>query len=830
MALVRQVFISILILYAYPLSAQLIIKGHIKDSHSEEIIPFASIQFQNSTIGKLSDSAGSFSFNLDEWPSDTLEISYVGYDTYKLFIDRSQKMIDVIIPLERGRMKKEVVIKSKHGRGWFLWRKIVKRKPFNNRNNFHNFSYELYNKLELDIRNFNRKMLRTFKLPKELDFVLKYIDTSSEETPFLPVFFTETISNYYHSEYPTKSREVIKATKSSGINNESVSKFFGGMYQNVNVYKNFIPVFDKNFVSPISDNGDLYYDYRLVDTQYVAGKRLLHLVFAPKHKGENTFDGDCWVHDSTFAIQKMNLRLAKEANINHVEKLSLVQEYRQLNDSTWTLYKDKFVVDLSPFNLSNKMMFTGRKTTTYKDIVINNDSVALELKKNKLQEEIILEKDAMNKDVEYWQQSRHDSLDKNEVQVYKMVDTLMSIPKFRNYTEWINFIATGYRNVGNFQIGPWMGIIGGNYWEGTRVRFDLGTNHHFNKNLYLHGYLAYGFRDQAFKEQAEMLYIFKRHPRMTAYLGYRKDFDNGQHFYDDNGYENLFEAIFRRANIPIKFMMKEELRGNFFTELPKGFSVRIGASRQRYNPLRFLPTKTDFASSAKGESLNTFETSVTLRFAYMENFLENNFFRTSLGSTFPIVEIRYNKGISGVFNSSYDYSKLFTSVSDYLNIPPLGRVYYNFFGGKVWGTLPFMLLEVHPGNESYFYNPYVFNMMNRFEFVSDRYAGFNVEHNIGNGIFRLLSVTRKLKMRQFWNAKAVWGDLSNANKQLNFVGTQSFQGLGGRPYIEVGTGIENILRLFRVDFVWRLTPKVNQPLPGQSSRNFGVFGSFKIGF
>jgi hypothetical protein len=38
--------------------------------------------------------------------------------------------------------------------------------------------------------------------------------------------------------------------------------------------------------------------------------------------------------------------------------------------------------------------------------------------------------------------------------------------------------------------------------------------------------------------------------------------------------------------------------------------------------------------------------------------------------------------------------------------------------------------------------------MNRFEYVSDEYAGVNIEHIIGNGLFRLTSFTRKLKLRQ----------------------------------------------------------------------------------
>lgn len=137
-------------------------------------------------------------------------------------------------------------------------------------------------------------------------------------------------------------------------------KLLGGMDQVVNVYNNFIPVMDKQFVSPISDNGDYYYNYRVVDTQLVNKKRYYHLVFIPKRKGGDTFEGDCWVHDSTFAIQKMNLRLGKEANVNFVENLSLIQEYNLINDTTWFLSKDKFVADLSPWEKINPVLSAGR--------------------------------------------------------------------------------------------------------------------------------------------------------------------------------------------------------------------------------------------------------------------------------------------------------------------------------------------------------------------------------------------------------------------------------------------------------------------------------------
>lgn len=115
-------------------------------------------------------------------------------------------------------------------------------------------------------------------------------------------------------------------------------------------------------------------------------------------------------------------------------------------------------------------------------------------------------------------------------------------------------------------------------------------------------------------------------------------------------------------------------------------------------------------------------------------------------------------------------------------------------------------------------------MMNRWEFIHDRYAGVNIEHNIGNGIFRLFP---KLRFRQFWTAKTLWGGLSESNKQLNFKPGHQFQSLDGSTYLELGTGVDNIFHVFRLDFVWRVLPATLQK---EGDRSFGVFGSFRLAF
>ncbi len=811
-----------------------ILKGIIKDAHSDERIPFASMKLKGAGTGRLSDSIGAFVFRFDHWPSDTIEITYVGYQDFELAIDSNLikkakgDVIDISILMERGKFTSEVVVRQKIDRGYLMWKRIVKHKPRNDRYRFNNFSYELYNKLEVDIKNIKKDKWKNLPFVRRFNFIFNNIDTTEEGNTFLPVYLTEAISDYYYQKSPRKRREVFKGVKTMGVNNESVSKFLGGMDQNVNFYSNFIPVFDKLFVSPISDNGDNYYRYHVLDTQYVGGRRLIHMSFTPKRKGENTFEGDCWAHDTTWAIQKMNLRLTKDANINFVDKLSLIQEFSLINDSTWFLSRDKFVVDLS-LSGEKALSAIGRKTTTYKNVVVNDTSVTNELAKNTILEETILPPQAQQAPDSFWVEARHEALNKNEKALYKTIDTLLTLPAFKRVTRTINFLATGYLNVGNYEIGPWFNWLTYNQQEGVRTRFDLGTNKYWSKNFYFHGYLAYGFKDQKFKYQVDGKWMIDRNPRTYFSASYKYDFDRGQQYYDEISQDNIFALAIRKSGVPIKFLMMDEKKVEFFRDSKIGLSVTLGGSHKTFNPVLNLPYKSVFANGHSDSSIRTSEFSIRVRYAYLEKFLESTFNRYSLGSDYPIVELRYTAGVSGIFKSSYNYHKLNASISDFTKIPPLGTIYYNLFTGRTYGTLPYMLLDVAPGNEIYYYNKYAFNLMNRYEYLHDRYAGINVEHNFGNGIFRFIPLTRKFKFRQFWTAKALWGSLSEENKLYNMPpgSTYKFESLDGNTYLELGTGVDNIFKLFRVDFVWRVLPR---PLPDERVKRFGIFGSFRLAF
>jgi hypothetical protein len=245
-----------------------------------------------------------------------------------------------------------------------------------------------------------------------------------------------------------------------------------------------------------------------------------------------------------------------------------------------------------------------------------------------------------------------------------------------------------------------------------------------------------------------------------------------------------------------------------------------------------LPPLEAFTVSS-GTPLTNFELALKLRFAYLERFIETDYNRYSIGTKYPVVEVMLSKGFKGVFNSAYNYSKYSILIKDMMKISPYGTLYYRVYGGKINGTMPFTNLENHPGNDLFYYNPFAFNLMNRFEYLSDQYAGVNVEHNIGSGLFRFIPLTRKLKWRQFYTVKTLWGSLSSANEAINnysiipYPKAYVFKTLNGKTYMEVGTGIDNIFKVFRLDFVWRLSPSA--AYAGKQNQ-FGIFGSFQLQF
>jgi hypothetical protein len=373
-------------------------------------------------------------------------------------------------------------------------------------------------------------------------------------------------------------------------------------------------------------------------------------------------------------------------------------------------------------------------------------------------------------------------------------------------------------------LGPYYYLYSSNPVEGNRFRVSLGTPRTL-KDAHFTGYLAYGTKDGKFKYGGTGLWILHRTPRIYVYGMYAHDINQSNHYYDQKGNDNIFSTFFRKAGVPWKMAFSDDERFEFYKEFRGGFSNKLIMQHIKYTPFKPLPSTGIFYDAAERPSSSAVSTEVgiEIRYAPKARYLEGQYLRIPLSNRYPILTLEATAGLKGVLEGSYKYQKIRFSIKESLNIPPLGHLYYNVFAGKYFGTLPYPLLELHPGNEYYYYNRFTFEMMNRYEFVSDEYLGFNIEHNIGGGVFNYVPLLKKLKWRQFWTAKGVIGSLNSANAALNMNKGYPFRTLQGDPYLELGTGVSNIFHIFRIDFDWRVTPK---PLPDEAKfKYFGIFGS-----
>lgn len=82
------------------------------------------------------------------------------------------------------------------------------------------------------------------------------------------------MADYYHSRQPALSREVIRGSRVSGVEDSfTVAQFTGQLQGDINFYDNFIALFNVRFASPLSSMGESFYNYFLVDSLEVDGRK-----------------------------------------------------------------------------------------------------------------------------------------------------------------------------------------------------------------------------------------------------------------------------------------------------------------------------------------------------------------------------------------------------------------------------------------------------------------------------------------------------------------------------------------------------------------------------
>lgn len=778
------------------------IMGIVRDAQTGDTLPFVSVYFKNTQIGSTTGFDGRFSLESRK-ATDTLVASYIGYNTVFLPIQRNRfQNVDIRMEPERYELS-GVVITPGENPAEVLLRKIIDNKPMNDPDKVETFQCQAYTKMQFDVNNLsdkfqNRRILEPFK------FVFQQIDTSVVNgKTYLPVMISEAFSDLYFRKNPRVRKEVIKATQISGVENPTMSQFVGNMAQDIKIYDNFISLFQKNFVSPISSLGLMYYKYYLIDSTFIDNKWCYNVMFKPRRKQELAFTGNMWIHDTTYAVKKIEMKMAGDVNLNFVNDLAVSQEFDVMENGRWMLTREQTIADFNVIVDSEITMgFFGTRTVMYSGY---NFKPAADEKIYAMPNNIIVTEDANRKPDEFWNKSRPEALTQRESSVYRLSDTLKQMPLFRTYVDVIKMIVTGYYVKGNFEWGPYSSTYSYNQIEGSRFRIGGRTSNDFSTKLMLNGYLAYGTRDQNFKYSGGFMYMLGKLPDRVLSASYKYDVE--QLGTSDNAFRQDFilNSIFRR-NPQDKLSVVSEYKGSYKHEWFTGFSNTFTITSRDISTLKgagiklYNPVSQDYVLT---ENIKTTEFSVKMHYGFREKQLAGEFERVVVSTPYPVFDLSYARGAKDIFNGEYKYDNLNLNISQWFSFLSAGWLKYNIETGKIWGTLPFPLLKVMPGNETFYHDDYAFNLMNYYEFIADEYIAYHLIYHMEGLFLNRIPAIRKLKWREVAQFKGTFGHTTEANKLYNELPEGA--NFITKPYMEAGVGIENIFRFLRVDAVWRLS-------------------------
>lgn len=810
------------------MSAQTKVSGMVVDN-TDMPIPYANVVFKGSKIGVVSNEDGRFYIEAPD-NYDTLLVSFVGFPTKEVKLTKSVSY-DFKIVLSEGKSLKEVVVyagktSKKNNPALDILRKIWERRRKNGLKMFKQYQYDKYEKVEFDMNTIDSAMMKS-KIFKGMEFVFKNVDTSRVTgKTYLPIFINESISEVYGDNQIKKTKEILKANKNSGLGNgDGVNTFIKDLYNDFDIYDNYLNFFDKSFTSPLSRTGIDVYNYVLADTAVIDNKLCYNIVFYPRRKNELTFKGDFWVNDTTFAIKKINMAVTKSANINWVKDIYIEQEFEVLNDSVFLPTRDYMMSDFALRKKEESKGIYGKRTTMYQNFKFN------EKKPEKFYKEEInfIDNSVYNKDDNYWSENRFEKLNKDEQGIYKMLDTLKTVKKFQRMYNLVSILGSGYVEFKNFDYGPIFSTFGYNEVEGVRVRVGGRTYFGPNDTWRLQGYTAYGFEDNKFKYGFSGKWMVDKKNRIILSGGNRRDVEQiGASLTTTNdvlGRSYASSGVFttgangKLTNINLTTIAAEiEPAKNFTMQL--GFSYRTLESASDTFSLDYFNDNTFTTTNSEVK-----QSEINLQFEYTpkRKTIGYGVERREVDSPYSRFFISYSQGLKGFIDSDFDYQKIQLYYKQPIIIGAIGRSNFTVELGKTFGQVPLGLLSVVPGNQTYFIIDNTFNNLNFYEFVADQYATVNWQHNFQGKIFARIPGLRKLNLREIVGIKGVYGTVSDENKAINASGLiyQSPE----KPYWEYSAGIGNIFKVFRLDFAWRGNYR---DVP--EGNNFTVKGSFGFHF
>ena len=814
----------LLLLNSAFLFAQTKVNGRVTDAESQEPIGFATVVFKGTAIGTTTDFNGYYELVTNELV-DTLIVQFVGYKSRaKAIIHNTGQTINFQLEPDNVMLNEIAVLPGKNPAHRIL-NELWDHKKQNDMRSLNSYQYESYTKLRVDVDNISEKF-KNKKIMKPFGYLFDSLRVIAEDgAALLPIFVSETLSDLYAKANPNEVKEVVKATNIKGVGMEDgsfISQFVGSSLHNYNFYQDNLVVLDKSFVSPIGQGAIGFYIHVLEDSLFVGNKWCYQIKIVPKRKQDLVFSGTIWIQDTTFSLVKVALEVGKDANLNFVERLKIHQELEPTNAGPWLPSQTRILVDIAEptaesFGMLAKLYISNR-----------NVKANVEFEDGFFKNKIQVDDFAQQREDSFWVNQRHEKLSSEDEQIFNLVDSIKNFPKVKSYIEIANILASGYVKLNkNIEFGSFLVMYGVNVVEKHRFRIGFRSTPEFNKNLGFRTYLAYGLNDERFKYGVVADYIFNRKNWLKAGVQLKHDLE-GIGAPDDFELQNPLLEAASQLGLLDRLNRVDVYRTWIGLDVVKNFNQKIIFTHKYLQPEgNFVYAYNDIKSGLVKSNFTQSEIALETKWAPKETklILDNKRVGINVNKA-PVFTLRYTMGLQNVLKSNFSYHRLDLDIRQIARLNSWGRAEYIIQANKIFTPLPYLMLHIFPGNETFIRSLSTFNMMDFFEFVSDQSLSVFYVHHFDGVLMNRIPLMRKLKWRAVGSAKMAYGTISKKSLDLMpSVDAQDRQVTPvnymdkNQPYVEIGYGFENIFKFIRIQAFHRLT------YTDDRKSNFGIKGS-----
>lgn len=798
------------------------VRGVVRDAVTKEKLPFVTVVFDKTTIGTFSDEEGEFRLSnrgnyssvtasLLGYKPETITISIGKTTTIEISLEPEDKLLTEVIV----RPQKEKYSK-KNNPAMELIKKVIAHKEENNITDFSYYQYKEYERIFFALNEYHPDM----PLLKKYKFLPNYADTSMiDNKVILPFSIRERISDVFYKKENNSTKRIVKGYHIEGLDKtfdtEGLDAIIKEVFKDISIYDNSINLLLQPFVSPLSEHSAVnFYRWYLSDTVTIDQDRYVKLDFAPFNSRDIGFTGNLYISlDSMYAVKRAVIRTPKKMNINFVQELIIQHDFRKSADNKWIPMEERMAIDVT---MADLVKFYIDKTRTYVDFVENQPMEPVFA----LSAPEVFEKDYLKRDKNFWADNRPDE-HKKDYRMDEMLEDVNKVFLFRLLLRTGDILSTGYfptskdPETNKLEIGTIPTFYSFNKTEGNRFRMTLSTTKNLHQHLFFYGYGAYGTRDDKFKYYGEATWAFDKiekhkdeYPKNNLIVAYKYDINTLGQRYTQAERDNILMSIQASGNSKMTYNRQTQIAWD--KEFYGGFSFKLtGQTFDERPAAKIVFEKMDENGNVYAvDKVKTTEVMLALRYAPNEKFFQQRRKRHSIPSPRLVMNLTHTMALEDVLGGQYHYNKTSLAISKQFWIAPYGKLYLTAQAEKIWGETPFPFLVTPSANSSYTIQRGNYYLIEPLEFVHDAQASWEIYYHMGGWFLNRVPFLKVLKWREVFGFRGFIGSLNNKNNPEHnrnlLIFPQDTYTTNRGPYMEYNIGIENIFKLFRIDYVRRI--------------------------